>query len=154
MTAVSKQTLYDYFCSGGSASNSISTLESELEDLIDTFYGTWTDYSDDSTIVGWSAYTTQKIYYKIVGKLVFVQFDITGTSDSTSTTFTLPYTQSNYVYAQVVIRIQDNTQTPVTGIFILPQNSATIDFYSTLGGGGWTASGTKSIYGQFWYEAA
>ena len=35
MTAVTKQTLLDYFASGGRATNSISTIESELEDLID-----------------------------------------------------------------------------------------------------------------------
>ena len=36
MTSRSKQTLYDYFCSGGSAEHSISTWEQELEDLIDS----------------------------------------------------------------------------------------------------------------------
>ena len=38
----------------------------------------WTDYSATSTIVGWSSYTTKSIFYKKIGKLVFVQFVISG----------------------------------------------------------------------------
>ena len=44
MTARSKQRLKDDFCSGGSATHSISQIETEFEDLIDTFFGDWTAY--------------------------------------------------------------------------------------------------------------
>ena len=152
MTAVSKQTLYDYFCSGGSASNSISTLEQELEDLIDTFYGTWTDYSSTSTIVGWSSYTTKQLNYKKDGTRVYVQFWLDGTSDSNAVNFTLPYTANTANYSQIV-RIMDNG-TYATGCITLGASSSTVSAYPAATGGTWTTSGNKRVLGEFWYEAA
>ena len=50
MTARTKQQLYDAFCSGGSAVNSISQIETEFEDLIDSIglSGTLTVAANDA----------------------------------------------------------------------------------------------------------
>jgi hypothetical protein len=74
MAVVSKQTLLDYFCSGGRATNATSTIEYELEDLIDSCFAggipssvfvpslggndaagsarTWMDGTINTTVVG------------------------------------------------------------------------------------------------------
>src|SRR3990167_5861782 len=56
-------------------------------------YVPWADYGGTSTITGWSSFTNQKIFYTKVGKLVFVAFDLNGTSNATTVSFTLPYTR-------------------------------------------------------------
>ena len=113
----------------------------------------WTDYSATSTIVGWTSYTTKSIFYKKIGKLVFVQFVISGVSDDTVATFTLPYTQQGDVQLQRVIRVLDNG-TNAAGIAILPASSAIVTCYDTVGGSTWINSGNKYVIGQFWYEVS
>jgi len=130
------------------------TVSKYLSVTGDIYTVAWTDYSGTSTIVGWSSYTTQKIFYKKVGKLVFVEFSLSGTSNSATTTFTLPFARHNNGYSlKVTIQITDNGAI-ATGLFELPSNSSTVTFYSTLGEAGWTASGTKGVIGEFCYEAA
>ena len=152
MTARSKQILKDYFCSGGSAKHSISTMEQELEDLIDTFYGAETDYQDTSTIVGWTSFIDKQIVYILDGNKVFVSFHISGTSNSVDTTFTLPYAASATFVdpIQMLFRIKDNNSS-ATGYGSLPAGSSTFDVSPDLDGSNWTSSGTKLIIGQFWY---
>jgi len=116
---------------------------------------TWTDYSAISTITGWSAYTVKKIFYKRIGKTIFVQFDLEGTSNNVVTTFTLPATsKADGMILQFPIYGQD-TGTPLcTRLCVLLNGGATIICYPTAAGGNWTASGTKTIHGEFWYEVA
>lgn len=148
MTAVTKQTLYDYFCSGGSATNSISTIESELEDLIDTFFGTLTDYSDDSTIVGWSAYTTQKISYLLKGDLLFVQYNLAGTSNSIFSSFTLPKASGVGFTSTAVGLAGDNGGTKVAGLISVVNESSICTLGKDVAGSSWTNSGTKTVQGE------
>src|SRR5438876_936118 len=68
---------------------------------------TWTSYSSTSTIVGWSS-STKILNYCTVGKLMFVQYSITGPSDSTSTSFTLPST-ANGTQAFSISVVKDNS---------------------------------------------
>ena len=112
----------------------------------------WTNYGATSTVVGWSSTTQKVIYYKKVGKLVFVTFAISGTSDSASTSFTLPYAVSNLVQIDLVIRAVDSGSY-IYGLMEIGASSVA-NFYTTLAGVAWTASGTKTIIGQFWYESA
>ena len=116
----------------------------------------WIDYSATSTIVGWSSFTTKIIRYRVIGKQIFVQFQLDGTSNSTSLTFTLPsniltpmynncYAVDNGV-ANVGMCINFSGGTNViTGYRFNTATSLT----ST-----WTASGTKTYKGQFFYEIA
>src|SRR5205814_10418940 len=63
----------------------------------DIYTVAWMDYSATSTIVVWTSFTSKLIFYKKIGKDVFVQFELTGTSNATTSTFTLPFTMANSV---------------------------------------------------------
>ena len=120
----------------------------------DLFNVPWTDYSGISTIVGWSSFTTQKIFYKKIGKLIFVEFSISGTSNSTSAYFTLPFDRHNNAYSlKVPMQITDSGSVQL-GLFEIATNGGTVTCYSTIGEAGWTATGTKGVIGQFWFEVS
>jgi hypothetical protein len=124
----------------------------------DIYTTAWTDYSDTSTIVGFSGVLTAKVLrYKKVGKLVFVSFNLGGTSNTNRITFTLPFTSVNTdcFFGNALIGTIDNgSQTATPGRVVLPPNSATAivdkDFSGT---GTFTTSGQKDGTGSFWYEA-
>ncbi len=116
----------------------------------------WVDYGGTSTIVGWSGTPTANIWYKKIGNLVFVMFAISGTSNSTSTTFSLPYTSVNSTGARVTVsgRGMDNGSWLLNPAMIyMEPNLSVLTVYKDLGANGWTASGNKQVHGQFWYEA-
>ncbi|KKL93897.1 hypothetical protein LCGC14_1870150, partial [marine sediment metagenome] len=122
----------------------------------DIYTVAWTDYGATSTVVGWSGTPTKNIYYKKVGNLVFVNFYISGTSDDTMATFTLPYTSVNDTSARVYtsIRFKDNNvQSTVSGQMYLAPNSATAALYTDWAAEVWTPANTKEVMGQFWFEA-
>lgn len=114
------------------------------------------DYLSTSTIVGFTGSVTGLIYYKKIGSLCFVNFYLTGTSNSASFTFTLPYTNKNITgnTVAVPIRVADNGSVQTgAGLLFLAANSDTVTLGKTLtSGGGWTTSGTKTAYGQFFFE--
>jgi len=122
----------------------------------DVYTVLWTDYGATSTIVGWAATPTANIFYKKVGNLVCVNFYITGTSDATTASFTLPYASVNSTngLARVAAMAQDNTSWLTTPALVaLDNNSDTVNIYSDFSEAVWTASGTKIINGQFFFEA-
>lgn len=115
----------------------------------------WIDYSATSTVVGWSSFTAKLIKYRIVGKQMFVNFTIQGTSNSATTTFTLP---NNSVFGNSTIAFAltvDNgvTQSP-SGRFSVASNSNTVTIVKDTIGNSFTASGTKQVFGQFFIEIA
>lgn len=116
------------------------------------------DYGPSSTIVGWSSFTRKDLRYGQSGnngKTMRVVVDFQGTSNSTSVTFTLPFPTIASVNQFVgPIRIQDNGGSFVFGLFVVNTASSTVTIHSTPGGGGWTASGTKVVQGEFWIELA
>ena len=114
--------------------------------------GVWADYFATSTIVGWAASPTGYIYTKKVGNLVFVSFRISGTSNTTSVSFTLPYVASAQYFGGVLTYVVDNSEALSTAAKAEMNGSRTVGCYKTMASGGWTASGTKSVYGNFWYE--
>lgn len=118
----------------------------------------WIDFSEQSTIVGWSSYTGKQIRYKQIGSIVFVQYLIAGTSNSTSSTFTLPFpvnrnllSNIGYAYGGVVL---DNGNYVIGGFGTISGNVFTQFRNPTLNTqvNTFTASGTKQITGQFFYE--
>jgi hypothetical protein len=44
----------------------------------------WIDFSEQSTIVGWSSFTLRRMLYKRIGDILFLNVAINGTSNSTS----------------------------------------------------------------------
>jgi len=113
--------------------------------------GTWTDYSSSSTVTGWSSFTTKQVYYKKIGKVVFVFFDLNGTSNATSASFTLPSTPiSSLAFSGICSYCVDNG-TALTGACRATFESTLINIRSNMSAGAWTNSGTKRTMGQLWY---
>jgi hypothetical protein len=111
-----------------------------------------TDYASGSTITGWASFTTQVINYSVHGKIVFVEYNIVGTSNATSASFTVPavYTPATDL-GRAIGRAQDNSGAYADGMVAITAASATIAFYKDLNFGAFTASGTKAISGRFFY---
>jgi hypothetical protein len=117
--------------------------------------GAWTSYSDTSTIVGWGSHSAKQIYYKKIGKLVFVKFYLSGVSDSTTVTFTLPHSVASNPVTQFLCRVYDNSAGRADpGYGVISGNTVTI--YKSLASfsADFTASGNKFVIGQFFYESA
>jgi hypothetical protein len=124
------------------------------EKMIDTTNSQWIDYSLNSTIVGWSVYTSQYIYYKVESKKVFVLFTISGTSNSGTTSFTLPYAS---VFPGSITIVSFGVNAGVANLFdaILPAESNVVTclrWSAITTRASWTTSGVKTIQGQFIYE--
>ena len=113
----------------------------------------WTDYSSTSTVTGWTSFTTKYIAYKKVGKSVFVQFFLDGTSNATTVSFTLPYSNGAGAAVQVIARVRDNG-TWAAGLATLAATASTVNGFTTPAGAAWTNSGTKSLIGELWFEVA
>jgi hypothetical protein len=81
-----------------------------------------------------------------------------GTSNNVQTTYSLPVvsTHGNMYFAGHVPTIVDNGVTLYTGSWRIPVTGDVVQLFSTLAGGGWTASGGKSAaYAnglEFFYE--
>lgn len=144
-----------------SATNEISwstggTLGLVLDANQDLYTATFADYSGSSTVVGWTSFTTKQIYYKKIGKFVFVTYRLIGTSNSTTTSFSLPYSNnSSIVLNATVAQAIDNTSSNQAGALLqIPLSSSTATLFMDSGGTTWTGSGTKNVAGQFFYQAA
>ena len=114
----------------------------------------WTDYSATSTITGWAAGKTAIIYYKKVGKTVFVSYNITGTSDAVSASFTIPVTSAANIHYGVGYAVNAGA-TAAAGLVAMTGGGTTVQtFKDMVGSNNWTTSGTKTVLGEFWYESA
>lgn len=119
----------------------------------DIFTVDYTDYSAISTITGWSSFTSKVLYYKKIGKLMFVWWDLRGTSNATTVTFTLPFTAANTVSHRICADTTDNgTRTTTGGEGVLPGNTATLQVYKDMSQATWTNSGTKETMGMIFYQ--
>ena len=119
-----------------------------------TFGGAWTDYAGTSTIVGWSSFTSNRkyIFYKVIDKTLFCAFHLEGTSNSTTTTFTLPNTLAGFSVVDFsswnTYCYNNNASDTTPGLTRVNNGSSTVTVYRGLGGS-WTGSGTKIIAGNF-----
>lgn len=112
----------------------------------------WVDYSATSTIVGWSSFTTKTIRYRIIGKQLFVQFNISGTSNSTSASFTLPNNATGLNISVFAYAINNGTFVSSVTYGSIASGSNTLSMFPN--NSTWTASGTKTTSGQFFIEIA
>jgi len=83
-----------------------------------------------------------------------VQFNLQGTSNSTSISFTVPYIQQNNVDMYEAIRARNNGGSYSIGLAYLNANSSNLICYLDADLTGWTASGNKRVMGNFVYESA
>jgi hypothetical protein len=127
----------------------------DVKALGDIYSEAWTDYGLTSTITGWSAFTSQNIWYKVVGNIVFVSFRIGGTSSTTTARFTLPYSaNANWPSSgasSAVYGTDNGTPLTTPGRLQISGSGNTAFIFSDFASGVWTNSGTKLIVGEFWY---
>lgn len=115
--------------------------------LTDQAGATWTTYA--STTAGWSGTPTQVVSYLVVGKIMFVQFSVQGTSNSTTCSFTIPFTSGNITTAVSCYAQDVGVARPTGAIAYCNSSSATINFYTDWAfTSGFTATGTKYVQGQ------
>lgn len=146
MAAISSITNGEAMSSVRTKLNSVIT-EINLLDPTD-----WVDYSATSTIVGWSSFTVKQIRYRVIGKQLFYQVRLSGTSNNLNTTFTLPNSCVNIIPSSP-IRITNNG-TNAVGLFEISIGSSTVICYTNVAGASWTASGTKSVFISSFIEIA
>ncbi len=130
----------------------VKTFSNNIIGSGDIYSVAWVDYSASSTVVGWSSFTTKQIYYKKIGKMVFVTVDLRGTSNATNVSFTLPYTNNIVPVYAWVDTLDNGSGVSTSGKIYLAASSATVVVFKNPLGDAWTASGSKMAIGQFWYE--
>jgi hypothetical protein len=117
----------------------------------------WIDFSEQSSIIGWSSFTTKIIRYKVVGNIVHVTYFISGISNSTTTSFTVPFLIKISGASATALTVDNGTAT-TTGYLLFSANSNNLLARKPISrtdvgsSATWTASGTKEIQGQLFYE--
>jgi hypothetical protein len=115
----------------------------------------WIDFSEQSTIVGWSSFTAKQIRYKIFNKILFLSFNIDGTSNNATTNFSLPFAL-DIMPMQGIIYAINNSVTRISryGITVTSgTNIISFDLYSSLTAvENFSNSGRKVVRGQIFYE--
>jgi len=142
----------------GSQETDVLTIDGGETDI---YTVEWTDYSSTTTLSGFSGTPTKYIYYKVIGRTVFCCFSITGTSDDTDFSFTLPWNpHANLSGSNICLGISSSEDNGGAGAgatiwaagsggkFAL---SNTLDF-NVLKTDNWTGSGVKSAAGFFTFE--
>jgi hypothetical protein len=138
---------------GGTLTGAV--LGGTITGTFDIYNVDWTDYSASSTIAGWSSFTKKKIYYRKLGKLVFVSYYIAGTSNSTGASFTVPYTSSAGTDFETIFAGYGSDATAETITYgYLVSNSSAVSLFPSPSDLVWSSTGTKIIQGQFWYASA
>lgn len=152
-TAVQGQPSGNYTVEIWSGANGGSAPTVQADANQDFYTNAWSDYSSSSTIVGFSSLAVNQLQTKTVGKTVYVNFNIQGTSNSTTTSFTVPYTINSTFASEFPLASAIDNTTYVNGAFgFAAVSGSTITFYLS-GGNPWTSSGYKEIAGQFWYQS-
>ncbi|NLG05968.1 MAG: hypothetical protein GX567_19395 [Clostridia bacterium] len=111
------------------------------------------DYSNTSTITGWSSFSTKLIWITSIGKLRIVRFYIEGTSGNATTRFTVPDAASSVLGgANAMARAKDNGSFVDTLAFCQISLGATlVACFKDSSAGAWTSSGTKFVSGVLIY---
>jgi hypothetical protein len=95
----------------------------------------------------------KQISYKKIGKTVFVHAFLAGTSNSATTTFTLPYSLAGGADIRMAVPAKDNNTIVTGAVLAMSQSSNVVTFYKDLGGSGWTNSSTKEVFCDFAFQA-
>jgi hypothetical protein len=106
------------------------------------------DYFSTSTKVGWAASPSGFINVVRNESLCEVMFSILGTSDSSITSFTVPYNNVSSINLHSSCEVSDNGAPFVMGDMSIPNGSKVVTVYSNLNNGLWTATGQKIIRGR------
>lgn len=110
-----------------------------------------------SVYTGWSSLPSGGYYYLCIGKLVVIRIAMTaGTSNTNAARISLPFTaaSTNATTGTNGYAVDNGTGLTTASRWDIPASSSTINFYTNMVAGAWTASGTKRIYCVAIYERA
>jgi hypothetical protein len=116
----------------------------------DLFTAEWTDYFATSTKIGWVT-PVGYIYTKKIGKTVFVNFELSGVSDSVITTFTVPFTSVMNFQSPCYANAAGSE---AVGRILIYGGTSLVSLGKDIAGNAFSNTGIKNIDGQFWYEAS
>ena len=122
-------------------------LSDQMESSVN---GTLTAYGETSTIVGWGSFVNKIITVRKVGKMVFVAWKLSGVSNSSEVTFTLPY--NSRIPALMILVWGIDNGIPAFGYAQITNNLVTV--YKNPAAELWTASGIKYSYGELFYDVS
>jgi hypothetical protein len=103
------------------------------------------------TETGWAAGFTQDIVFSIDGNLLTIIFVISGTSDNTATSFSLPVT-AVAPQAEGALGLAKNNGSYKTTASRMCTNGANIDCYTDSASAAWAASNGKEVRGVITYR--
>lgn len=130
-------------------SNADSIKDGGAAELTDA----WTDYSASTTLVGFSGTTAKVVWYKKMGKAVFVNFKIQGTSNAATFTFTLP--DNAVVGCSLPVRVESNSvYGTAPGLLEMSAGSNVVTLYKDFTGAAFAAGNEKYGAGTFFYIVA
>lgn len=135
----------------GAGAGKLYTSDADGNGTWETFETALADYGSSSTIVGWAAGYSKNIYYKKMGKMVYVDYNIQGTSNANTASFTVPYTaaaRSDFVNA---VTVDNGGELLHICRGYLASGETQVVMFKEGYWNAWTASGTKFVVGNFWY---
>lgn len=113
------------------------------------------DFSSSLTPVGFSAVAVQRGYYSDDGQIVHMTVEISGTSNSTAFTFSLPialdalYTANGFMELLFI----QNVGAGAAGRYFASGGGTLVTVNATVVGGNFTNSGTKACkLSMFWFK--
>lgn len=117
----------------------------------------WIDYSGTISYTGFSSTTTNMARWKQIGKTVFVELDMYGTSNAVNFIFGLPTTAATLPVSATIslARIVNNNNyvsNVCYGTINSGLNSCTLSISDNSNG--WTSSNTKGVRCSFFYETS
>lgn len=114
----------------------------------------WIDYSATTTITGFSSISSKSVQYCVIGNTCFVMFDIQGTSNANTFTFTLPIANgatSVQTYSNIRLTSLGTVQAS-PGEAVMNIGSSTVSLYRNSAEQLWATSSGKGARGMFFYE--
>jgi hypothetical protein len=112
----------------------------------------WADHTQFASPVGFSSLTVSYFYYYKIGSLIVCNIGYDGTSNATSFTLSLPFSNT-ILHNSINGRVTDNGSTPTDtgGRISFGNGTSTLTIYKDANATAWTGSGNKVFYGQFFY---
>ena len=110
------------------------------------------DYASSSTTVGWSGFTSNRkiLWITVVGKLMNVSWHLEGTSNSVTTSFTVPHAIVGFGvvnYSASSIYGYTNSTAELGGMARMSSGGTVVTI--SRPSGSWATSGTKITAGSF-----